>query len=77
MISYFNSHGLFVFISNNAPCYYPMEEHHTITIDDESDITTTFDFKLVGAHVMVIGITGITLQSMIEQLQHCLGLEYM
>ena len=53
-----------------------MEEHHT-TIDDESDITTTIDFKLVGARVMVIGITGITQQSMIEQLQHCLGFEYM
>ena len=51
-----------------------MDEHNT-TIDNESDISTTIDFKLVGASVMVIEITGITQQSMIEQLQRCF--EYM
>ena len=53
-----------------------MEEHRS-TIDNESDTSTMIDFKLVGASVMVIGITGITQQSVIEQLQHCLGFEYM
>ena len=33
-----------------------MDKHHT-TIDNESDINTTINFKLVGASVMVIGIT--------------------